>query len=73
MSGLISERGPSSRWSLRSANSMTAFRCNGCQSWLYVTPLAQAYTSAFASVAAWLAVVLVVVVLLLGLLPARKT
>jgi EmrB/QacA subfamily drug resistance transporter len=37
------------------------------------TPLAQAYTSAFASVAAWLAVVLVVVVLLLGLLPARKT
>jgi hypothetical protein len=35
-------------------------------------PLSQAYTSAFASVAAWLAGVLVVVVLLLGLLPARK-
>ena len=36
-------------------------------------PLAQAYTSAFASVAAWLATVLIAVVLLLRLLPSRPT
>jgi hypothetical protein len=34
--------------------------------------VAQAYTTAFAAVAAWLTGVLVVVVQLLGLLPARK-
>ena len=35
-------------------------------------PLAEAYTSAFASVAAWLAAVLIVVVLLLKLLPSPQ-